>query len=238
MTKEVLYGTLKQTFCEILDKYGGGDKAVRVSAERGPEGELPAAPGAEVKLVAEYEGVTGECSTDTPGQFEGPLSEAAEFDIENDPQKRSIFIAALNALLNKWQLCDDCVSCKASDKELCAERIAAYYKRHNGRIKILLAGYQPYILKALAAEFPIRVLDLNSNNIGKTIEGVTVEDGAGAFDDAVWWADAILCTGSALANGTIVGYMNMPKDVMYYGTTIAGCARILELRRQCPCAGN
>jgi hypothetical protein len=240
MTNEVLYGTLKQTFREILNKYGVGDKEVRVSEERRGDGEqeLPAAPGAEVKLTAEYEGAVGECSTSFPEQFRGPLSEVSGFDIENNPQKRSVFIAVLNAVMNRWELCDDCVSCAESDMERCGERIAAHYRRSNGRIKLLLAGYQPHILKALAAQFPLRVLDLDPKHIGKTYDNITVEDGAGAFSDAAWWADAILCTGSALANGTIVDYMNMPKDIMYYGTTVAGCARILELRRQCPYARN
>jgi hypothetical protein len=130
------------------------------------------------------------------------------------------------------------VSCAESDRERCGEHIAARYKKNNGRIKLLLAGYQPHILKALAADFPLRVLDLDPKHIGETYDNITVENGAEAFDDAVWWADAILCTGSALANGTIVDYMNMPKDVAYYGTTIAGCARLLELRRQCPYARN
>ncbi|MDR1205841.1 MAG: hypothetical protein LBL26_10250 [Peptococcaceae bacterium] len=238
MTKEVLYETLKETFREILDKYGIGDKTARVGEERRRDGELPVTPGAEVKLIAEYEGATGECSTSFPEQFDGPLSEVSGFDIANDPQKRSVFIAVLNAVMNRWELSDDCVSCTESDRERCGESIAARYKRNNGRIKLLLAGYQPYILKALAADFPLRVLDLDPEHIGKTYGNITVENGAEAFSDAAWWADAILCTGSALANGTIVDYMNMPKDVAYYGTTIAGCARFLELRRQCPYARN
>jgi hypothetical protein len=237
MTSEELYWTLRRTFRNILDRYGIHRKTVRVGPAR-RDAEVPPRFGAEVTLIAEYEGVTGECSTSFPARFEGPLSEVLAFDIENDKQKWSVFIAVLNAVMNRWELCDDCVSCAEADRERCAEYIARRYQKNNGRVKLLLAGYQPQILKALAGVFPLRVLDLDPEHIGKTYENVTVEHGTEAFSDAAWWADCILCTGSALSNGTIVDYMNLPKDISYYGTTIAGCARILELRRLCPFAGN
>jgi len=237
MTKDVLYASLRQYFRETLDKYGIYDKTVRVGAGLRDE-DFPKELGPEVKIIAEYEGATGECSTSFPDRFQGTLAEVLEFDIENDPRKRSVFIAVLNAVMNKWELSDDCVSCADTDKQRCAERIAAHYKRSNGNVKVMVGGYQPHIVKTLAENFKIRVLDLDPEHIGKTYDGVTIEDGTEAFSDAVWWADVILCTGSAITNGTIVDYMNMPKDIMFYGTTIAGSARILQLRRQCPCSGN
>jgi hypothetical protein len=132
-----------------------------------------------------------------PGRFEGPLSEVLAFDIENDRQKWSLFIAVLNAVMNRWELCDDCVSCAETDRERCAEYIVRRYQRTNGRVKLLLAGYQEHILKALAGYFPLRVLDLDPEHIGKTYGNITVEHGIEAFSDAAWWADCILCTGSA-----------------------------------------
>ena len=238
MTKEVLYETLRQSFREMLDMYGIHEKTVRVGVAGLLDKESPARPGTEITLVADYEGVSGECTTSAPESFQGTLAEVWGFDIENDLQKRSIFIAVLNAVMNRWERSDDCVSCAEADRERCAERVVRHYEKSNGRVKLLLVGYQPHILRALAGHFPVRVLDLDSAHIGKTYDGVTVEHGAEAFEDAAWWAEAILCTGSALANGTIVDYMNLPKDVMYYGTTIAGCARILELRRLCPYSRN
>ena len=52
-------------------------------------------------------------------------------------------------------------------------------------------------------------------------------------DEVVAWADLILCTGSTLANGSIVEYLNLNKDVRFYGTTLAGAARLLDLKRVC-----
>ena len=229
MTREVLYRLLRQYYRETIDKYGVHDKTISVGYEEQES---------EIVLTAEYEGAVGECSTSFPVEFNGKLSEILEFDIENDLEKRSVFIASLNALMNKCKLSDDCVSCLKDDRENCAERIVGFYKKNNGKVKILLNGYQPHIMKALVDNFQVRVLDLNPNHIGKIYNNVVVEDGTSAFADASWWADIALCSGSALSDGTIVDYMNMPKDIIYYGTTIAGCARILQLRRLCPYARN
>lgn len=82
----------------------------------------------------------------------------------------------------------------------------------------------------------MRILDLDPENIGKTLNGVTVEDGGKEHDEAIAWADLILCTGSTIANGSIVEYLNYMesgKDVRFYGTTLAGVAYLLGLKRVC-----
>ena len=241
MTCKELYKILKQSFKDIIDRYGIHEKTVSVKAKGFDGSEVNGREGREVTLTAEYEGVVGECSTSFAGsvtQFKGTLLQILEFDIENDPYKRSIYIAVVNAVMNAHELADDCVSCSGDSKDKCAEHIVHYYKKHNGRVNVLLVGYQPHMLEGLAANFSVRLLDLDPDNIGKTYFNVKVEHGADDFADAVKWADVILCTGSSLSNGTIVDYINLPKDVIFYGTTIAGCARILGLRRLCPYSGN
>ena len=85
----------------------------------------------------------------------------------------------------------------------------------------------------MAENFELRILDLNPANVGQTRYGVTVEHGIDAYEDAVAWADLIVCTGSTLANGSIVRYMDIGKEVVFYGTTLAGAAEILGLKRAC-----
>ena len=238
MTNGEMYKTLSYSFKEVLDRYGIHKKTVNVEAKGFDGSELPY--GKEVTLSAEYAGVIGECSTSfvrSPAQFNGTLLQILELDIENDPYERSIYIASVNAVMNKYKLADDCVGCSHDHKEKCAEYIVHNYKKNNGNVNVLLVGYQPHILEALAANFPVRLLDLDPDNIGKTYFGVTSEHGAD-FADAVRWADVILCTGSSLSNGTITNYVNLPKDVSFYGTTIAGCARVFGLKRLCPYSKN
>jgi hypothetical protein len=144
----------------------------------------------------------------------------------------------MNAVMNKHELADECLGCGEEEEERCATHIANQYAKNNGNVNVLLAGYQPHMMKALAARFPLRVLDLEPANIGKTIFGVTIEDGITACAEATRWAEVILCSGSALTNGTFFDYVKLPKDVMFYGTTIAGAARALGLRRICPFGKN
>ena len=230
MAMKDIYTTLKQVFRERVEAYSALEKTVRV--EGGGQS------GHEVKLTAEYEGALGECWTSSPADFTGTLGEVLALDIENKPAERSIYLAVLNAVMNKYEMADDCLSCNDSDKERCAAQILQRYKRNNGKVNFLLVGYQPQMAKALATHFPLRVLDLDPENIGKEAHGVTIEDGAAAYADASRWADVILCTGSALANGTIFDYIKLPKDVSFYGTTIAAAARILDIRRVCPFGRN
>lgn len=238
MTKDEMYMLLKYGLKGILDMHAIHNKTVSVKAA-GDDGHAP--DNDEITLVAEFAGFIGECSTNAISSFEpytGTVSQIMELDAEHDPRERAVFIASLNAIMNKYRLTDDCESCSVDKESLCAEKIADYYRNHNGRVNVLLVGYQPYMLEALAAEFPVRVLDLNPKNIGATRFGVTIEHGEDDCADAVKWAEVIICTGSALANDTIMKYINLSKDVMFYGTTIAGCARIFSLKRICPFAGK
>ena len=239
MAMKDIYATIRQSFRDILDARGIHQKTAAVDVagpEIGDAGGLPR--GAEAKLIAEFEGAAGECSTSYPTAFSGTLAEVAAMDIENNATERSIYIAVLNAVMNKYELADDCLTCREADKARCADDILHRYRRANGSVNFLLAGYQPHMVKALAEHFPLRVLDLDPANIGQEACGVTIEDGAAAYASAAAWAQVVLCTGSALTNGTIHDYIKLPKDVSFYGTTIAGVSRILNIRRLCPYGRN
>ena len=108
-----------------------------------------------------------------------------------------------------------------------------YLKENYGSPKILQVGYQPAIFQNLAENFEMRILDLNPENVGTEKYGVTVEHGIDAYEDALAWADLVLCTGSTICNGSVVRYLDIGKDVIFYGTTLAGAASILGLKRGC-----
>lgn len=167
----------------------------------------------------------------------GGLDEILEMDIVNDDHARGLFVAALNAVMNHLGLAERTIHCKNKEPEACARQFVDYIRENYGNPKIALVGYQPAILENLSKEFNLRVLDLNPENIGSRRYGVTVEDGIEAFDDAVInWAELVLCTGSTICNGSIVNFMSLKKEVLYYGTTLAGTAELLGLKRACFCS--
>ena len=51
--------------------------------------------------------------------------------------------------------------------------------------------------------------------------------------DAIEWADIVLCTGSTVCNGTLVDYMDLGKPTYFFGTSLAGTAELLGLKRLC-----
>ena len=233
-----VYTTIRLAFQDVVNAKEIQDRTVTVSArdfDAAGSGDLH---GKEIKLTGEYEGAAGECFTSFPGEFNGTIAELMALDIEHNPVDRSVYIAGINAVLNKYELADDCLSCDEADRKRCASRIVQQFKKNNGKVNCLLVGYQEEMAQALSEAFPLRILDLDQDNIGREVYGVLIEDGATAYQDASRWAEVIVCTGSAFANGTIYDYIKLPKDVQFYGTTIAGAARILELRRICPFGKN
>jgi uncharacterized protein (DUF4213/DUF364 family) len=47
--------------------------------------------------------------------------------------------------------------------------------------------------------------------------------------------DILLVTGTTLVNATINRFLNQKAQTVFYGVTIAGAAKLLGLRRFCPC---
>ena len=47
------------------------------------------------------------------------------------------------------------------------------------------------------------------------------------------YADLVLCTGSTACNGSIVNYIDIGKEVVFYGTTFSGGAVLMDQKRSC-----
>ena len=47
------------------------------------------------------------------------------------------------------------------------------------------------------------------------------------------YAELILCTGSTLCNGSIVDYLNLDTEVLFFGTSASGAAALLGFKRVC-----
>jgi hypothetical protein len=154
--------------------------------------------------------------------------------VERDPQttrERAEFIAALNAIYRYLGLCDRSVHCRDNEPRDCAPGLGA---RIDEGVKVLLVGFQPRLLEFLSGRNPLRVVDLDPDNIGATKLGVAIS-GPASSPQGIAWCDVILATGSTIVNGTLPEFLDTGKRVIFYGVTIAAAAKILGLERYCEC---
>lgn len=86
----------------------------------------------------------------------------------------------------------------------------------------------------LSSKCNVRVIDLDSDNIGANRFGKIVESSE-MVDDAIQWCDLIFSTGSTIVNSTITNFLNQNKPVIFYGVTISAAANILNLKTYCYC---
>ncbi|MGI6205208.1 MAG: hypothetical protein ACOYJI_01075 [Anaerovoracaceae bacterium] len=242
MTKDDFYDKLQNYFRKIaaendLDKTEISVVSTAMTPEEAigitKRKDYPILDGKEIMLKAEYRGATGQAFTSAPAVFKGSLDEIIEGDIKNDDHARSIFIASLNAVLRYLGKIDHTIHCRNDGPERCAKEYADYIKEKYGNPKILQIGFQPALFEELAGKFEMKLLDLNPANIGKTMYGVTIGDGIKDMDEAKEWADLIVCTGSTVCNGSVVNYLDIDKDVIFYGTSFACGNAIFGIDRPC-----
>lgn len=195
--------------------------------------DFPLLKGKEVMLEAVFRGERGHAFTDMPGDFQGSLQDVLELDLRNDFE-RGVFIAALNAVMRHFDRVSNTVHCKDRGPKICAEKLPAFVTEHFGRPKVAFIGYQPAMLETLSKSFPLRVIDLDKDNIGARRFGLLIE-GPEMTRDVLSWSDIILATGSTCVNATIGSFLDK-KPVVFYGVTVAGPAALYGYRRFCPCA--
>ena len=195
--------------------------------------DFPILTGKEVMLVAEFRRAKGQAFTDAPARFEGSLADILALDLQADPHSMGLFVATLNAVMKYLGRADNTVHCRDGGPETCARHMVDWVAQRYGTPKIALVGFQPALIGALSQRFPLKILDLNPENIGKVKDGCPVLSGTADRQAVIQWADLVLCTGSTLCNGTLVDYLGLDKDVVFFGTTLSGAAPILGIQRAC-----
>ena len=242
-TPEEFYEELNRRFMKLLKEEGLYSDDVKITTKAlTPEEaigntkrkDFPIITGKDIMVQASCHGVFGQAFTDAPAVFEGTLGEICEMDM-NDSHNRGLFIAALNAVMGYLGKSTRTVHCRNEGPELCACDTVEFVKKLYGNPKIGLIGYQPSMLDRLSKEFEVRVVDLCKDNIGTEKYGVVVEDGS---KEEIWkgimdWADLVLCTGSTVCNGTIVNFLPWVNKTLFFGTTLAGAATLMDLPRMC-----
>lgn len=242
LDRDKLFLELKKYFENLLKENDLFHESVEISAKPLSKEEaigntkrkdFPIIVGREVMVEAKFLDGKGQAFTSAPKTFSGSIKDMLEMDIMNDDYARSLFIASLNAVSNHLGFCNCSVHCRDNGPEECGKKMAEYIKLNYKDKKIALIGYQPAILENISKENPVKVLDLNPDNIGKEKHGAMIYDGIEDYESIMNWADVVLCTGSTICNGTIVDFLNLDKEVLFYGTSLAGIANFLKAKRVC-----
>jgi hypothetical protein len=197
-----------------------------------PEHEdYPIIKGREVMIEARFLDAAGQAFTDEYRNTRLPVEALLEIDHRSTPE-RAWFVAGLNAVFRHLGLCEKTVHCRDQEPVTCAGQLLTLegYKDR----KILLAGLQPRFLEYLLQQNQVRVVDLDPDNVGQERFGVRVEPVENTAA-AMAWADLIFATGSTLVNGTMGGFLDQPKPVVFFGVTISAAAGILGLESYCHC---
>lgn len=235
-----MYATLKDRFTSIVDEHVWGSEEVSVVAQTlspeeaigNPEDtDYPLLKGRERIVEATFRGSRGHAFTDMFGNYHGTLNEVLAMEMKNN-FRRAIFVATLNAVLRHTGAIEGTVHCKDKAPPECSRKLAEKIKSEFGSPRIALVGFQPRMGEVLAAEFPLRITDLDESNIGQKKFGVVI-DGPDRVHEHIGWCDLLVVTGSTAVNGTMTDFVG-EKPVLFYGVTVAGPAYLLGLNRYCP----
>ena len=195
--------------------------------------DFPLQKGREKLMQAEIGEYCGQAFTDRPGNLAGTVEEILNLPPVNNHHRAAI-VATLNAFLRKIGRINCTVHCKDEGPALCSGELADELKRQYGNPKIVMIGLQPAMAEVLAKKFPLKIMDLDPDNADKTFGEVRVETNPYDVAELEKWADLFFVTGSTVVNGSIDQFLDLKKPVIYFGTTIAGPAELLGLKRICP----
>ena len=243
-----IYRQIQSAFEQIVQEHGldTGETVVTCKALSPEEAigiterkDYPILTGKEVMLLSTYKGASGQAFTDAPCASVCSLGEILALDIcQDDNYARGLYISTMNAVMRYLGLIDNTVHCRSKEPPQCAQEYVPWLKEHYPAVRRLaLIGYQPALFGAFSAEpsIELRVLDLNPDNVGEIRFGHRVEHGIDDYEDAVLhWADLVLCTSSVFCNATMDLYIDIGREVLFFGITGAGPIHVLGLNRHCP----
>jgi len=234
-----IFGELKTRIRPILDANQLLEQKVRIRARAlsteeaigNPEAnDFPLQKGRERLMQAEFNGALGQAYTDRFGDYEGTMSEILDMPLINN-FRRAIFVAAVNAALRYLGKVDATIHCRDTGPALCGKQLAPFIKERYGQPKVALIGFQPRMAENLAARFSLRIVDMDSENIGTRPNSTEIES-PDRTESVIDWADLLCVTGTTLVNDTIEQFL-VAKPTIFYGTTIAGAASLMDWQRFC-----
>jgi len=236
----MVYDELKEKFANIIKENKIEAEKIRIKAYPltpkeaiGNPSDLdyPLVKGRERLMEATFKGYKGQAFTDLYGDFDGSIRDVLSLRLQTN-YERAIFISTLNATLSYLGVISNTVHCKNDEPRECAMKATSFVRNHYGLPRIFLVGMQPRFAESFSESFELRITDLDSEEIGKNINGVKVE-GEYSTNKNIAWADLLWVTGTTIVNATVEQFLNINKPIVFYGTTIAGAAYLLGLKRFC-----
>ena len=237
-----LFETLRREFGRTAQENGLESERVRVVAQPltaeeaigcPEERDYPLLKGKERLMQARLKGTPGQAFTDMFGRYEGTISDILRGTLRTNFH-RAVFIATLNATMNHVGLIHKAVHCRDEEPRRCSLELLRHINEKFGRPKLFLAGFQPRMVEVLSQALPLRVTDLDPDNIGKQKFGISIEGPEETRANLVW-CDVVLVTGTTIVNNTISEFF-IRKPTIFYGVTISGAAKILGLNHFCACS--
>ncbi len=232
---------LKKKFEELVKKHNFEPVSVNVRAFPlgvkdaigcPQEKDYPLVRGKEHLMEADFKGAKGQAYTDLCGSFEGTLAQVLELPLENN-YERAVLISTLNAVLRYLGLIGNTVHCKDEGPRRCSLELVEFISRRWGMPKVALIGLQPRMAEALSERFPLRIADMDPENLGRSFGRARVESPEGE-EEILKWCDVAVVTGTVLTNETLDPILKFSKKVIFYGVTVAGAAHLMQWPRFCP----
>jgi hypothetical protein len=244
----MFYTNLQKLFAELIAKHNLADQAVEINARilsneeaigNPNRDDYPLLKGKEFLMEARCMDMVGQAYTDAPSCLTTNLAQISHTALDTTEQ-RALFISTLNAVVRAIEPQLKTIHCHNDEPERCAEQMMnaiAILKPQ----KIGLVGLQPAILEALVKRWgaqAVQCLDRDNSMRGTSKYGVPILWGDSAETQAVFSAsDLILATGSTIVNGSLPGLLELAEQthtpIYFYGTSIAGAAKILHLNHLC-----
>lgn len=196
--------------------------------------DYPLLNGKEFLLRAFFKGCVGDAFTGDLREFKGTISEVLESNYN------PLVVATLNAVMRYLGYIEKTEHCVKNEPEICAKKLSECLLDEYGKdITVGIIGYHPAIIKQMVETFGkdnVIITDLDFNNIGRIKHGAVIYH-ADMNEYLIKNSDVVLSTGSTTANGTLPEIIEMAKKydkrIIFYGTTVAGVAKLLNLERFC-----
>lgn len=237
MTVTELYRQIISRFCELPGAAELMEEKVIVTASPEsehtlrPDGDPPSTVARpEYCVTARIGQATGEAYTEIPSSFEGSLREALEIPA-TEKGISAVSVSALNAAMNCLSgvpgVFPEDPQCRAAY----ADALCHYVTEHYGRSRIVLVGYDGYIVKRFMEEgLDFWTMDRDPDHISQDrFHHVIVNSAKRNRESCFAWGNILIVTGSTLCNGTIVQYLDSGKELLFYGITCSGAAVLLSL---------
>jgi hypothetical protein len=203
--------------------------------------DYPLRKGKEYLLEARFRNSRGQAFTDEPKSWQGTVESFLNLDTGKN-EERAIFVAAFNAITGDLGVVTNTVHCRNESMEKCARKMARHLsERLEKGAKILIVGYQPAFIEAASEMFGperVRVVDLDTENIGRTVYGITIADGETDLETMVKDVSFGVVTGSSFVNATYSqierNFQKFNVPFFVFGTSGAAPAVFRGVERWCP----